>query len=253
MAGRGEFFCPYFRKGGTTVMTASGFPTRGRAHPSVRGGSLLRSCREKNCSPCRTSQKARQTAWQRPPVGQECFASIADSRSEPLRLRRPSRMRACAIYYAMRRRAGRRTSRNFGAGRRLGFALDLFAPEGAHAALDGDRRDAAREQVFLAEDRVDAVLGRLGVLAGVHADGVARAGLDAQAADHAAQLVDLEDRRALLDAPLPVSSGTMVMQCAGHTVGQHMQATQRTSPSSRSIRRCRPRKRSGYVTFSSGY
>ena len=37
------------------------------------------------------------------------------------------------------------------------------------------------------------------------------------------------------------------MQCAGHTVGQHMHATQRTAPSSRSIRRCRPRNRSGYV------
>src|SRR5256885_1111788 len=58
MAGRREFFCPYIRKGGTTEMTASGFPTRGRAHPSVRGGSLFRSCREKNCSPYRTSQKA---------------------------------------------------------------------------------------------------------------------------------------------------------------------------------------------------
>ena len=89
--------------------------------------------------------------------------------------------------------------------------------------------------------RVDAAVGRLGVVERVHADGVARAGLDAQAAHHAAQLVDLEDRRALLDRPSGASSGTMVMQWAGHTVGQHMQATQRTWPSSRSIRRCRPR------------
>ena len=42
-----------------------------------------------------------------------------------------------------------------------------------------------------------------------------------------------------------LSSGTIVMQCAGHTVGQHMQATQRTAPSSRSVSRCRPRNRSG--------
>ena len=32
---------------------------------------------------------------------------------------------------------------------------------------------------------------------------------------------------------LSVSAGMIVMQCAGHTVGQHMQATQRTAPSSR--------------------
>ena len=76
MAGRREFFCPYIRKGGTTEMTASGFPTRGRAHPSVRGGSLFRSCREKNCSPYRTSQKARSPAWQRALDGQERFANM---------------------------------------------------------------------------------------------------------------------------------------------------------------------------------
>jgi hypothetical protein len=29
-------------------LTASGFPTSGRAHPSVRGSPLVRSCREKN-------------------------------------------------------------------------------------------------------------------------------------------------------------------------------------------------------------
>ena len=52
---------------------------------------------------------------------------------------------------------------------------------------------------------------------------------------------------------LSVSAGMIVMQCAGHTVGQHMHATQRTAPSSRSMRRWRPRNRSGYVTFSSGY
>lgn len=80
MAGRRELFCPYIRKGGTTGMTASGFPTRGRAHPSVRGGSLLRSCREKNCSSYRTSQKARSPAWQRALDGQERFDHV-DARS----------------------------------------------------------------------------------------------------------------------------------------------------------------------------
>ena len=58
-----RILCPYFRKGGATEMTASGFPTGGRAHPSVSGGSLVRSCREKNLSPCRTAQKVRQSAW----------------------------------------------------------------------------------------------------------------------------------------------------------------------------------------------
>jgi hypothetical protein len=38
-------------------MTASGFPTGGRAHPSASGGSLVRSCREKNRSSYRTAQK----------------------------------------------------------------------------------------------------------------------------------------------------------------------------------------------------
>src|SRR6185369_2249956 len=39
----------------------------------------------------------------------------------------------------------------------------------------------------------------------------------------------------------------------GQTVGHIMQATQRTWPSSRSMRRCNPRNRSGYAFFSSGY
>jgi len=53
--------------------------------------------------------------------------------------------------------------------------------------------------------------------------------------------------------PSGASSATMVMQWAGQTVGHIMQATQRTWPSSRSIKRCRPRNRSGYFIFSSGY
>src|SRR5690349_4115378 len=73
----------------------------------------------------------------------------------------------------------------------------LLAPVG-NAALGGDRAAAALHQVDLAEDGQVAAVGRMGVLAGVHADGVAGAGLDAQTADDAAQLVDLEDRRALL-------------------------------------------------------
>ena len=50
---------PYFRRWGPLFLTASGFPTRGRAHPSARGGSLVRTCREKNLSPYRTAQKAK--------------------------------------------------------------------------------------------------------------------------------------------------------------------------------------------------
>src|SRR6187200_1299479 len=50
-----------------------------------------------------------------------------------------------------------------------------------------------------------------------------------------------------------VSAGMMVMQLAGHTVGQHMQATHLTVPSSRCMSRWRPRLRGGYGFFSSGY
>src|SRR5690348_7300628 len=67
---------------------------------------------------------------------------------------------------------------------RLRLALDLLAPHRAHAALTGDRGGAARHELFLVEDGVDAAVGRLGVVERVHADGVARAGLGAQAADH---------------------------------------------------------------------
>ena len=40
MAGRREGSALAFRKGGTTEMTASGFPTRGRAHPSSKEGAF---------------------------------------------------------------------------------------------------------------------------------------------------------------------------------------------------------------------
>src|SRR5690554_4747540 len=72
-------------------------------------------------------------------------------------------------------------------------------PPGALAALHRDRARAAPEHRVLGLDRVRALLDRARVLAGVHADRVARAGLDAQPAHDAAQLVDLEHRRALLD------------------------------------------------------
>jgi hypothetical protein len=54
-------------------MTASGFPTRGRAHPSASGGSLVRSCREKNLSPYRTVQKVLNQHGQPHATGQERF------------------------------------------------------------------------------------------------------------------------------------------------------------------------------------
>src|SRR6188474_3732698 len=38
---------PYFRRWEPLNLTASGFPTRGRAHPSARGGPRVISCREK--------------------------------------------------------------------------------------------------------------------------------------------------------------------------------------------------------------
>src|SRR3982751_2798691 len=74
-----------------------------------------------------------------------------------------------------------------------GWSAAFSRPKPAHPALDRARLDPAREQLLLVEDGVHAAVGRLGVLQGVHPDGVARTGLGAQAADHAAQLVDLED------------------------------------------------------------
>src|SRR5258706_13902420 len=65
--------------------------------------------------------------------------------------------------------------------------------------LYGGGANAATEHRFLGLDRVRAILDRLGMLAGVHANRIAGAGLHAEAADHAPELVDLEDRRALLD------------------------------------------------------
>src|SRR6188768_2352724 len=38
---------PYFRRWEPLFLTASGFPTRGRAHPSARGSSRVIICREK--------------------------------------------------------------------------------------------------------------------------------------------------------------------------------------------------------------
>src|SRR4051812_5292156 len=89
---------------------------------------------------------------------------------------------------------------HLGVGRSLVLAGELLAPERAHAALDGGGVDPAGEQLLLVEDRVRAAVDRLGVLEGVHADGVAGAGLGAQPAHHAAELVDLEDLGPLLDA-----------------------------------------------------
>src|SRR5690349_14171903 len=67
-------------------------------------------------------------------------------------------------------------------GRGLLLAGELLAEEGPHAALDGGGVDPAREQLLTVEDGVGAAVDGLGVLEGVHADGVAGAGLGAQAA-----------------------------------------------------------------------
>ena len=74
------------------------------------------------------------------------------------------------------------------------------APVRAFAALLGDRLDAARHHRSpWSRSRCARSSTGLACIAGVHPDRVARARLDAQAAHDAAQLVDLEDRRALLD------------------------------------------------------
>src|SRR5262249_10571739 len=69
----------------------------------------------------------------------------------------------------------------------------------AFAALLRDRANAAAHHRVFGLDRVGALLDRQRVHAGIHANRVARARLDAQTAGDAAQLVDLEHRRALLD------------------------------------------------------
>jgi hypothetical protein len=81
-AGRREFSAPTFVRGEPLELAASGFPTRGRAHPSARGSSLVRTCREKNRSPCRTAQKVRSQDGQTIRHGQ------ARSRGQPSRSRR---------------------------------------------------------------------------------------------------------------------------------------------------------------------
>ena len=145
-----------------------------------------------------------------------------------------------------RGRSGRRAGGHHrGVRRRLRLAADLLAPEASHAALNRRRRQRARQQLFAIEHRVHAAVHRLRVVQRVHADGVAGTRLGAQAAHDAAELVDLEDAGAFSMVPSGASSGTMVMQWAGQTVGHIMQATHRVWPSSRTIRRCRPRCRAG--------
>src|SRR5215211_2773804 len=85
---------------------------------------------------------------------------------------------------------------------RAAWLLLALAPARTLAALHGGRGDTARQQRLAILDRVAALVDRAGVGAGVHPDGVARAGLDAEPTDHAAELVDLEARGALLDALL---------------------------------------------------
>src|SRR5688572_1716131 len=75
------------------------------------------------------------------------------------------------------------------------FAIGRFVTGGApvrtFAALDGRRTNAARHHRLERLDPLCAILDGTRVLAGVHANRVARARFDAEAADDAAQLVDL--------------------------------------------------------------
>src|SRR5262245_57684405 len=80
-------------------------------------------------------------------------------------------------------------------GRIPGFVALVGALAGAVAALE------AHQEILLEAELLAGVIGG-GVDARVHADGVAGARLDAEAAEHAAQLVDDEARReALVAAP----------------------------------------------------
>jgi hypothetical protein len=63
----------------------------------------------------------------------------------------------------------------------------------------GYRRGSLCQFILVQDGFVPAVGGR-GVHMGVHADGVAGSGVYAQAANHATELVDLENGRALFDA-----------------------------------------------------
>ena len=104
--------------------------------------------------------------------------------------------------------------------------------------LASSRRAPRRhEQVLLEDELLARVVGR-GVHAGVHADGVAGARLDAVAAEDAAQLVDHERARGSARSrgagrPRGYSAGVDVDALRGARREQHRQATQRGEPSSR--------------------
>src|SRR5882724_5111436 len=73
---------------------------------------------------------------------------------------------------------------------RVGRLTRSVAPRGRH------------QEIFLEDELIARIVGRR-VVAGVHANGVARAGLDAESAEDAAKLVDDErPRKALVAAPL---------------------------------------------------
>src|SRR5262249_43315665 len=93
--------------------------------------------------------------------------------------------------------ASARRGRNVRLGPALG-ALVAPIPGGTEPALDRGRTRAGVPHCDLAGGRVAPLGARMHVDAGVHANGVARAGLDAETADDALQLVDLEENRELL-------------------------------------------------------
>src|SRR6478736_5127814 len=73
-------------------------------------------------------------------------------------------------------------------------------PLGPFATLLRDRANSPREHRVFRLDRLRTFFGWLCMLARIHANRIARAGLHTQPTHDATQLVDLEDRRALLDA-----------------------------------------------------
>src|SRR5687768_11413896 len=112
--------------------------------------------------------------------------------------------RSCARAEPSQRRTPPPRSRSSAFASPVDFALRRLAatltPVRAFAALLRSRLDPAREHRLERLDTVRAIFDRGRVHAGVHANRIARARLDTQAAHDAAQLVDLEHRRLLLDA-----------------------------------------------------
>src|SRR5271157_4724861 len=101
------------------------------------------------------------------------------------------------------------------------FSLLRLPPRKSGASLSCAGNFAAREKFFLVQDRISATDGWPGVYPGVHADGVAGASLDTQAAHHAAKLVDLKNARPLLDARVLGFFGNDADAMGGASGGTH--------------------------------